>query len=443
MLRRAARNEAELPGFEGPLVPAAPRRMSPPLARLDVAAGGLWFVAAWVVYAGFGLRLARGFYFDFYNLAFDFDPPRTLQTLALSPADPQGFRHPLMLLLRPLAWPFLTAGLAPKQAAVLVIVTFGAGSVALCSLYLRAADIERPEAAALTLLFAVTGTQLFTSIIIESFGVSGFAIALIWLVAVIRLDDPARLRSLRYVAALLAFGVTITNAAQALIAEMLVGWRRGGISWAFREAIVFGLVCAGLAAILVVGVWHAQLWSAAHDPIAALKQIYWMQPRGEKTGFGQILLTFFGFSFVSPEYSWVVLAKDLPIMRDFRGFAFGAAGMVALPLWFAFWAVGAIAAACHPRYRWPALGLAGAVLYNLLLHVDFQDRGSLYLYAAHLHFPIFALGAGLAAFMRPSTRWRGAYLAAVVLLAVLIGADNLAALAHFTTDFDSVPAPAG
>src|SRR5216683_991906 len=142
--------------------PSAPRgiavRTSPPIALPDIVIAAAWFVAAWLVYARFGLRLAQGVYFDYYNLAFDFDPPRTLSTLALSPPDPQGVKHPLMLLIRPLAWPFLAAGLSPKQAAVLVMVTFGAGTVALCSMFLRAADVKRPEAAALCLLFAVTGT---------------------------------------------------------------------------------------------------------------------------------------------------------------------------------------------------------------------------------------------------------------------------------------------
>lgn len=412
--------------------------------RTDAIVAVLWFLAAWLTYAPFALRLAQGVYTDYYNLAFDFDPPRTLQTFALSPADPQGFRHPLMLLLRPLAWPFLAGGLAPKAAAALVMATFGAGTVGLCFLYLRVSDIRRPEAAALTLLFAVTGTQLFTSIIVETFSISLFAIALIWLVAVIRLDDPHRLRRLRYVAALLAFGVTITNVAQAFIAELLVCWRRDGLRRAVGRVAAFGLIGAACAAVLVIVVWRAELWSAAHNPIHALKEIYWMQPTEKRTaGIGRILLTFFGFSFVSPEYSWVKLTDDLPIMRDFRDYALSPVGQAAMPLWLAFWTVGALAALRHPRYRWPALGLFAAVAFNVLLHMDFQNRGSLYLYAAHLHFPIFALGAGLALYLGPSARTRGAYVAAVLLLAGLVGADNLSKVAGFAANFDKTPVSYG
>ena len=77
---------------------AAATRGSAPLRVADAAVAVLWFAVAWIVYAGFGLRLAQGFFSEYYNLAFDFDPPRTLQTLALSPADPQGFRHPLIVV---------------------------------------------------------------------------------------------------------------------------------------------------------------------------------------------------------------------------------------------------------------------------------------------------------------------------------------------------------
>src|SRR5215472_3362598 len=116
---------------------AVRRTPAPAISDIAIAAG--WFAVAWLVYARFGLRLAQGAYLDYYNLAFDFDPPVTLHTLALSPADPQGVKHPLMLLLRPLAWPFLAAGLTPKEATVLVMATFGAGTVALCWMFMRAA----------------------------------------------------------------------------------------------------------------------------------------------------------------------------------------------------------------------------------------------------------------------------------------------------------------
>src|ERR1700686_1922979 len=90
--------------------------------------------AALALYVALGLRLARGEYLDYFNLAFDFDPARYVSTYAQSPADPGNFKHPLILPLRPLALPFLALGFDAKQASVLVMTGFRAGSVALCFL---------------------------------------------------------------------------------------------------------------------------------------------------------------------------------------------------------------------------------------------------------------------------------------------------------------------
>ena len=109
----------------------------------DVALAVVLGCAALALYVALGLRLAQGQYLDYYNLAFDFDPARYVSTYAGSPADPGGFKHPLILLLRPLALPFLAAGFDPKQASVLVMTGFGGATVALCFLF-SASDPLRP-----------------------------------------------------------------------------------------------------------------------------------------------------------------------------------------------------------------------------------------------------------------------------------------------------------
>jgi hypothetical protein len=73
-----------------------------------------------------------------------------------------------------------------------------------------------------------------------------------------------------------------------------------------------------------------------------------------------------------------------------------------------------------------------------LFHLDFQFRGSLYIYAAHMHFLIFALACGLAPFLRSATLSGKLYTAVVLLLVLLVGADNLPIATVFVTDFDHV-----
>ena len=132
----------------------------------------------------------------------------------------------------------------------MVMAGFGAGTVAVCFLFLRAIRSGRPEAVALTVLFAVTGTQIFTSIIVEAYGPAGFGLAALWLVTACRLADGRPRLWQRYAIAVFSFGVTLTNVMQVFVAELLVSLRDVGPVQAVRRAIVFGLVLTGILAVL-------------------------------------------------------------------------------------------------------------------------------------------------------------------------------------------------
>jgi hypothetical protein len=55
-----------------------------------------------------------------------------------------------------------------------------------------------------------------------------------------------------------------------------------------------------------------------------------------------------------------------------------------------------------------------------------------------MHFLIFALACGLAPFLRFTQRSGQLYTAVVLLLVLLVGADNLPIASAFVTDFDHV-----
>jgi hypothetical protein len=211
-----------------------------------------------------------------------------------------------------------------------------------------------------------------------------------------------------------------------------------------RRAIVFGLVLSGILALLGVAVWHQELMGALADPVLALKQIYWLRTKGERTGALQVVRTFLGYSFVSPEYDILRLPEGID-MRDFRGWRFSGIGTAAVWCWLAFLVSGTVGALTHPRTRWLTAGMAAALLLNILFHLDFQFRGSLYIYASHMDFLVFALAAGVAPWIRETRLPRLLYVGVVLVLAVLIAADNLPIAEAFTRAFDKVdincPAP--
>lgn len=417
---------------------------APPRLRSDLALALALAVAAAALYAGFGMRLAQGQYLDFYNLAFDFDPPRYVALMGLAEYERGNVKHPLILLLRPLAWPLVAAGLSPKAAATLVMAGFGGATVGVVFLFLRAIAAARLPALALALLFAVSGGQVFTALIAEAYGPAAFGVACVWLLTVRALADPLRLRWARVAAAVFGYGVTTTNVVQSFMAEALVWLRHRGVAGAVRPLIGFGIAVAVVAAVLTALVWIDLLLAALSDPMAVVKEVYWARTKGERVGLFDVVLRLLGYTMVSPEYDRVRLPDGFD-MLDFRSPRFGALAGAAFVLWHLFWVAGAVAALRNPATRWLAVGLAATLAFNILFHVDFQFRGSLYLYAGHTHFLVFALGAGLAPLLRPQGAGMYAYVAVVLLLAVLVGGVTLDRVAEFVTGFDEVridcPAP--
>jgi len=411
-----------------------------PVAARDRRLAVLLAIPALLLYGLLAWRLAAGEYLEYFNLAFDFDPSRAVTSLATASPEFLGFKHPLFELLRPLGWPLRGLGLGAKQAAALLIAGFGAASVALCFLFFRAAGIERGLAVPLTVLFAVSGTQLFISVIVETYGVAAFSIVLTWWLAALRLAHPGSCPRAPYAAGLLTLGTTVTNVMQSLLAEALVAWRQGGVAAAFWRCLRFGLLVGGLAAVLCLGLWYETLLTALQDPVQAAKEVYWLRTKGERVGLFAILENFLGFAFVAPSYSWVTLPGNL-VMRDFRSWDFTGAGVIAAPLWLAFLVSGTVGAACHPRYRWLALGLVLALIGNVILHLDFQFRGSLFIYTGHVHFLVLGLAAGLAPHLAARSLIGRSYAGCVLLLALLIAANNLPIVFGFTGDFQTVQTP--
>ena len=124
---------------------------------------------------------------------------------------------------------------------------------------------------------------------------------------------------------------------------------------------------------------------------------------------------------MSPEYDYLHLPEGID-MRDFRSWRFPGIGTAAVWCWLVFLAAGLVGALTHPRMRWLAAGMGTALVLNLVFHLDFQFRGSLYIYASHMHFLVFGLAAGLAPWVRDMKIARWAYVGVVLALAVLVGA---------------------
>jgi len=410
--------------------------------RPDIAIALGLAVLFFFLYAHFGLRLAQGIYFDYLNLAFDFDPPYFIDFLVGTLPSGVNYKHPLSVLFRPFASLFLVFGFEPKAAAALVMALFGGLTVALVYGFGWLASFGRPQAFAAALFYGASSTPIFTSIIVESYGWASFSIVLVW--CVFMLGQRAKAAPVRapLLAAVLVAGVTITNIMHSLVAELFSQWRTGGLKNALMRTALFGCY-AGLALLVALAFLQPQeLWNVIARPVQTAKEIYWLRTQGAATGLSELLLTFFGYSFFSPAFASVEIGPDI-FMRDFRTFTYAPIESLLVIAWWIFAAVGAVMGFRHPQFRRVAMPLALIVVLNLLFHLDYQYRGSLYLYAAHLHFPIFALGMGAAPWVASQNlRIRVGYVAVLLTLAVAALVINLHRASDFVVMFDTLPFPA-
>ena len=421
-----------------------------PAALCCAAIGGLSFA----LYAVLALRIAEGTYLDHWNLLFDFDSGAYAHLLSRPLSEMfepvfAAIKHPLFTWLGVAARPWLWLGFDAHAAAALTTAVAGALSAMLFWATMRTAGATIPEATLATGLFCIGATQLFNGFVVDSYAFASLTLVMVLLFGFRRIRTPGSVPIWFGASAVAAFGVTVSNAAQVAIidgvgrlsarwAALRSGQRMGVLTRIAIEQVRFGLACAAVAVALILLTWWGPLIDALADPIEALKRVYWTQTRGETTSAGTVLLQFFGYAFAAPHFTLV----DLPehVMRDFRHYLMPAVGAVALPLWIGFWLGLAVLALWRASTRPYGLALAACIAFNVLLHLDFQFRFSVFLYSGHVWAAIAAMaGIGMIAAREASPRLGMACRAVAALLIVMAAANNLPRAWEAATAFDVHP----
>jgi hypothetical protein len=412
------------------------------LRRTDVPIAVAIGVVCAVVYGWLAVLLSQSRYGNVDNLAFDFDPRLYLCTYADSPMAMGGIKHPLIVLLRPLVQALIYLGVAPHAAAGLWMAAIGGAGVGLWYLLLRAISVAHIIAIPFALLFAVSATQLFVSMIPEAYGPAGTALVGLWLLTSLRLNAPAATGIWRYAVAFATFGITITNMAQSFIAEFTIWYRNGTPIEACRRTAAFGMRLALLLVLPLLAVWHSVVWQVISDPVHFVKSAWWLQTFGEKAGLRPILMTFIEYVAVAPDHVGVPIVDGWD-MRDYRAPLYSPIGFAAVAGWSLLLASGIVCGLRDRGMRWLTTGLLAAFAFNVLLHTRFQFRLSVFIYTSHVLVLGFALAAGLARVASRRTGTARAMALATYLLFMLVGTNNLPVAAAFAHDFRSpvIPAP--
>lgn len=415
--------------------------------KSDICIGLTFFIVFFALYSALAFRLAQGDFLFYYNYGFDLDPARFVALIAGDHSlydevfVKGGPKHPLLYLLRPLAWPFQLAGFDVRTSASLAKAVIGSGTVVLTFSFFRLTRLPRIESICLTLLFGISSTQLFNAFIIDSYGFALFFIAFVWCLTPIRMHTPDQLIRFRLVVSVMNIGTTVTNGVHSLISEIMIWYQKRSLVNALNRTLAFFVLVGIIFSILIIIVWNEQLLKAITDPIGSLKTLYWQNPKGEKFGIEHVLISFFAHSFISPQFTIIQLPEGVN-MHDFRGFYTSPTGVVAFVLWFLLLVVSIVLGLWQKEIRPLVFALLAVTLFNVFFHLSYQYRGSIYLYSAHSHFPIFATLIGSAFyFNHKGKHWRLAFNSYILLLTLLIGTINVNRAADFVTYFDELNPP--
>ncbi len=394
-----------------------------------------------VLYTVLAWRIAQGHFYEHFNLVFDYDSPAYVNLFAPKPGShTDGFgravKHPLITWLVVFAKPFTLLGMTRLHAVGLAGALAGGASTALLFLFARRCGTPLIEALLVTMIFAFGAGQLFPSMLAESYVYAALTIGVVWYLSALRIGQPRRVQSASVLAAVMTFGVTITNVAQAAIAECYVRLSGSRVVVAIRNTIVVGTAVAILAAFAVALTWPNALAYAFAHPERALRLVYWQQTKGPRTGLLPVIATFFGMSLAAPHFTTAPLPEGI-LMRDFRNLDMPFPELEAVAVWLVLLFASAFLSLRSAATRYLAGALVTAIVFNVIFHVWVQFRGSLFIYTPHVFFPICALvGLGAAAWQPGNERLRWYLRGTLAAVLVVIAPLNLARAVELAALFD-------
>jgi hypothetical protein len=421
----------------------------PPAGRFDAlrsdnATAFLIAVSFGLLYGVFAWRLTLGHFFEHFNLIFDYDSPAYVGIFgrwghsdeAVADIVSRAIKHPLASWLSIFSLPFRALGARPELSAALAGASVGGLATGIFHLVARRVGAPQFDAVLLTLIFGLGAAQLFTSILVESYVYATLTILFTWYLFLFRFGAPRRLKWAAVLLPVITFGVTITNVIQSVIAELFTQLSGERPSTAIRNTLFVGLGALGLALVALAITWPSLIGYVVAHPEMAARWVYWQQTKGPKTGIGQVLLTFFGFSLAAPHFVTIALPEGL-LMRDFRAFDVSWLATIGICLWIGLIGAAAYAGLVDSEKRKIAVGLLVAILFNLVLHLSVQFRGSLFIYTPHIWPVIVGLVAvGVASGQDSDARVRWAVRSALIAVLLTTAPLNLTRALEAVTLFD-------
>lgn len=334
--------------------------------------------------------LQSGFYQNI-NVAFDFDQAWFFESVAYPPQEwtiksPQEYvplliKHPFLYLYRIPSEFFQLFGLSPELSVILLSLMFHLGTLTISYFIFLNILNSTSKSILMTLLFACSTTFLVNGIVLDSYVLAGFWISCCFYLYINNVNDGKLAVSwLKILVYSMAIGTTTYLLLLVLLLEFCtIIYKRGTCS---RSEICHYLLVGSTRFLMIflmlfIICYYQSILSIISDPIGVIKRTLWAVVRpGEKENLLSISMTFIVHSFVAPIHS-VIEIESNKFMSDFRGNEFSVLAYINIALLFIL-----SVRACINGQKMFFVAFSW-VLITMIFHLEYQDRGSLFLYTGH------------------------------------------------------------
>ncbi len=333
--------------------------------------------------------LSAGFY-SHINIAFDFDqawffdivayPSDQWQHKVAQDVPPLSIKHPFLYLYRLPCEALQFIGFAPEVSVLFLSLMFHTGTLVVSYFIFLNILSSSHRATLLTVFMMLSSTYIVNGIVLDTYVLAGFWIACCFALYIKALTtkslDVSWLKIMVYA---MTVGTTTYLLLLVILLEISLVWSNKKYLNKEKLSYLTSGVIRFLSLFLVIFCfcYYQSILEMLSNPIDVLKRALWAVARpGEKEGIVSIMGTFLVHTFIAPFHSIIEIEKDI-YMADFRNGGFHPfAYIVILPL------IASYLLAFKNRGNLLFVSVSWLII-TMLFHVEYQDRGSLFLYTGH------------------------------------------------------------
>tara|TARA_B100000678_G_scaffold234766_1_gene204042 strand:- start:519 stop:1811 length:1293 start_codon:yes stop_codon:yes gene_type:complete len=403
---------------------------------VDIAISLLILAFGISFYFSISMAIADTGAYEKINLLFDYDVPWYLDVLGRAPEswnvlEPMSretiwLKHPLIYLFYWIGLPLKLFGLTEVESAIALVSTASGCTLVLIYNISRVIGSNSIFSIAVTSLYAFSGSTLLTAGMPEAYPlVILFAVAQIQVLVLAVYKSyyvPLWVRSFLGV---MGAGTTLFFFAFFVLIEIAIHFEKNGrhfdltqlIKVDFRRNIAWFMF---LFSIVFIIVYWKSLGSVLHDPFQTAKKVVWaVNQNGDKQNILVVLKSFFVYPFILSNPEVFVFGKEKII--DYRSFNYD---FLQVMVWLCFLSL--IFYGYVKTFK-ENITLLSVILiwfvFVVLFHLQYQYRGSIFMYAPHHWFltviPLMILGK------ERSSQKKIFILLLLLLIIVILYASNL------------------